>query len=556
MDHNTKYSDLINTLIATNQKEKRYLEFKSNYQDPEKIGKYLSALSCGACLDNQDYGYLVFGVDDSTLEIVGTTFDASKEKFKGDQPLELALRQYINPKINFQIIEFHYYDKQRIVIFEIPAAKAEPTTFQNIAYVRVDSCLTELKTYPDWTRQLYNSRSDWTAHIIEEATIEHLDTEAINKARKGFIEKNPQLASQIESWDDITFLNKARLTIEGKITRACLLLLGKTESTHFLLPHSAQIVWKLTTNNEQANELFNIPFLLNTTRLLQRIRNYKVKIFPNNQLIPAEVWKYDTEVILEGLHNCIAHQDYDTYSRIIVTETTDELILFNMGSFFDGKAEDYINGTKTPSQYRNPFLVNAMVALKMIDSLGYGIHKMYRRQKERYFPMPDYDHSPTDRVILYIPGHIIDPNYSQLLMQETEINLDTAVLLDKVQKKKYINDIAIKYLRSKKLIEGRKPSLYVSREIAEITDKKAEYIQNKGISDNQCKLMIKNYLNTYQSATREDIKKLIIDLLPRILTEKQKEDKIKNILQSLKRDNQIYNAGQSTRKAVWKLVIV
>lgn len=141
-------------------------------------------------------------------------------------------------------------------------------------------------------------------------------------------------------------------------------------------------------------------------------------------------------------------------------------------------------------------------------------------------------------------------------MQETEINLDTAVLLDKVQKKKYINDIAIKYLRSKKLIEGRKPSLYVSREIAEITDKKAEYIQNKGISDNQCKLMIKNYLNTYQSATREDIKKLIIDLLPRILTEKQKEDKIKNILQSLKRDNQIYNAGQSTRKAVWKLVIV
>lgn len=106
MDHNTKYSDLINTLIATNQKEKRYLEFKSNYQDPEKIGKYLSALSCGACLDNQDYGYLVFGVDDSTLEIVGTTFDASKEKFKGNQPLELALRQYINPKINFQIIEF------------------------------------------------------------------------------------------------------------------------------------------------------------------------------------------------------------------------------------------------------------------------------------------------------------------------------------------------------------------------------------------------------------------------------------------------------------------
>ena len=108
MDKNAKYSRLLDEQIASIQKENRHIEFKSNYQDPDKLGQYISALSNGACLDGKDFGYLYFGVQDKTLEITGTSFDPSKEKAKGNQSLELYLRVMISPKINFSIEDFTY----------------------------------------------------------------------------------------------------------------------------------------------------------------------------------------------------------------------------------------------------------------------------------------------------------------------------------------------------------------------------------------------------------------------------------------------------------------
>lgn len=65
MDKNQKYTDLLNEQINSTKKETRWLEFKSNYQEPIKLGRYISALSNGACLDHQDDAYLYFGVDDN-----------------------------------------------------------------------------------------------------------------------------------------------------------------------------------------------------------------------------------------------------------------------------------------------------------------------------------------------------------------------------------------------------------------------------------------------------------------------------------------------------------
>ena len=84
---------------------------------------------------------------------------------------------------------------------------------------------------------------------------------------------------------------------------------------------------------------------------------------------------------------------------------------------------------------------------KMIDTEGFGIHKMYISQKERFLPMPDYDKSVDENVVLTLPGNVIDENYSLLLIENADIDLTTTVLLDKVQKGKPISDIAIKILR-------------------------------------------------------------------------------------------------------------
>ena len=105
MDKNEKYTELLKEQIATLKKENRFLEFKSNYQDYNRLGKYISALSNGACLDHQDFAYLYFGVEDGTLLVKGTTFDVAKQKAEGNQSLEIYLRRMVSPKITFEIDE-------------------------------------------------------------------------------------------------------------------------------------------------------------------------------------------------------------------------------------------------------------------------------------------------------------------------------------------------------------------------------------------------------------------------------------------------------------------
>lgn len=131
MNKDKEYAALLNKQIAEIGKEVRSLEFKSNYQDADRLGKYISALSNGACLDNEEVGYLYFGVEDETLELRGTTFDISRIKARGNQNLEIFLRQYITPKIDFKIEEFSDESGKRFVVFIVPAAKGEPTYFMN-----------------------------------------------------------------------------------------------------------------------------------------------------------------------------------------------------------------------------------------------------------------------------------------------------------------------------------------------------------------------------------------------------------------------------------------
>ncbi|WP_207797740.1 ATP-binding protein [Aliarcobacter cryaerophilus] len=155
---------------------------------------------------------------------------------------------------------------------------------------------------------------------------------------------------------------------------------------------------------------------------------------PDDVLLAIEVSKYDQKVVLEALHNCIAHQDYTRNGRILVVEMLDRLIFENEGSFYEGQPNDYIAGNKTPRKYRNPFLVQAMTELNMIDTMGYGIYEMHLGQARRYFPLPDYDLSDNSSVKMTIYGSVVDPAYSRLLIQKTDLSWEDILLLDRVQK--------------------------------------------------------------------------------------------------------------------------
>lgn len=534
---NILYTKLLDSLIAQYKKENRFLEFKSNYQSPDKLGQYISAISNGACLDHVDFGYLFFGVENNTLKIKGTTFDWNR-KIKEGLPLELYLRRFISPSIPFLIDEFLYNGKERIVVFKIPAAEGIPTEFLNVPYVRIDEATTSLRPHKEWIRDIYNSTRDWSKEIVASASLEDLDPEAIRVAKEGYKQKYPKFADEVEKWSLSTFLDRAGLTIDGGVTRTALLLIGKESSSHHL-DHIAQINWKLQTKGERAAEIFTIPFLLSTTSLLAKIRNYRFKIYPQNTLIPTEIWKYDEKIILEALHNCIAHQRYLSNARITVTEKEDSLDFWNAGDFFDGKYEDYIEGEKTPKKYRNPFLVQAMVNIRMIDSQGYGIHTMFSRQKDRFLPMPDYTMNVEDGVLLTIPGNVIDIEYSVRLIQDTSIDLTTAVLLDRVQKHLPIPNDAIKKLRKEGLIEGRKPYLVISKALAQSAGREVAYSKQKPFSDTFCCDLIIKALTEHKSLPRHKINELVLEYLPQELSEQKKIYKVGNLLSKLKRNEKV-----------------
>ena len=212
--------------------------------------------------------------------------------------------------------------------------------------------------------------------------------------------------------------------------------------------------------------------------------------------------------------------------------------------------ETVIKADAPESKYRNKFLADAMVNLNMIDTIGSGIKKMYLIQRKKYFPLPDYDLT-NNKVKVTITGKIVDVNYARKIAQMPNLSLEEIMLLDKVAKNKILSAEEIKTLKTKKLIEGRKPNFYISSKVASATNQKGDYIKMRGFKDEHYKKMILEYLDKYKSASKEDIDKLILDILPNVLDINKKKNKLRNIIYSMsKKDNSINNIG-TNRKPIW-----
>jgi len=135
--------------------ENECLEFKLNFHSIEEIGENISALSNAACIHNQINAYLVFGVEDKTHKIVGTTFRAKTHK-KGNEELESWLATRLNPRIDFAIYEFDYETNKHISLLVIPAAQNRPVIFLHQAYIRVGTTTRKLADFEEKERKIWN----------------------------------------------------------------------------------------------------------------------------------------------------------------------------------------------------------------------------------------------------------------------------------------------------------------------------------------------------------------------------------------------------------------
>lgn len=551
-DSMEEIKNVLLSLLKNNENEYvEYKEAKNNF-DFNELGRYFSALSNGANLASKQYAWLIFGIHDKTHEFVNTNY----RKNSNLNALKKEITQFTNDNITFLDIYEFEINSNRVIMFKIPASIGVPTTWKGIAYDRNNESIVPLN---DTKRNtiLSTVNIDWSRQIIEELTVNDLDKNAILKAREQFKKKNENkaIANEIDTMDDLTFLNKAKVLLNGKVTRAAWLLLGSEDTNTYVESNIPTITWKLQDGTNIIDyEHFTIPFIISMEKASEKIRNLRYRYMPSQtSLFPNEVDKYDINILRELLNNAIAHQDYRRGGRVNLLEMKDKVMIINEGSFIPQTVDTLIiDEGYVPPYYRNPFLAQAMVNLNMIDTAGMGIRRSFEKLRERFFPMPDYDLSEKHRVKVTVYGKIIDEKYSKILLENTNLSLVEVMLLDRVQKNIIITKKQSDYLRKNKLIEGRYPSIYISKGISEIVDEKTSYIKNSGFDDQYYKDLVLQYLDKFGTITKKDLDNLLFDKLPNSLDNEQKKRKIKYLvnvcLQS--KENKVKNIG-TNRYPIW-----
>jgi ATP-dependent DNA helicase RecG len=535
--------------------ETEVVEFKeaNNGYDFSKLGKYFSALCNEANLKGKPEAWLVFGVEDKNKNIVGSLYRHNNRPHLDKLKSEIA-NKTTNRLTFIEIYELNQ-PEGRVVMFQIPAApRGMPIAWEGHYYGRDGEELSPLNTEEYERIRNQVTQIDWSAVICNDAKLTDLDPAAIAKARENYKNKYPDQEAEVDTWNDTVFLNKAKVTIKGKITRAAILLLGMPESEHFINPAEAKMRWILKDKDgtEKDYAIFSCPLLLSVDDIFRKIRNLKYRYLRDDTLFPEEVDQYEPYVIREAINNCIAHQDYTRGGRINVVEKDDELIFSNVGSFIPGTVENVIREDAPEEMYRNPFLATAMFNLKMVDTIGSGIRRMFAYQRKRFFPMPEYDFSG-GKVKVTITGKVLDLNYAKLLAQNPELSLAEIMMLDKVQKRIPLLDEELKQLRKKGLVEGKKPHIIISAKVAQTTGQKATYTRHKAFSKQQYFDWIMKGIKDHGSLSRQDIEQLLWDRLSDLYTEKQKKTKINNLISELRASGKIKNTGTDF-KSKWVLV--
>ncbi|MCI6118334.1 MAG: putative DNA binding domain-containing protein [Prevotella sp.] len=475
--------------------ENEIVEFKkaeSNF-DIDELGRYFSALSNEANLRECENAWIVFGVWDKDHKVVGTNFkngEVALNKLKQD------MSQHTTDNLIFREIVPVEIEGKRILLFKVPASPRNIVMcWKGIAYGRDGESLKPLNQAKRDAIRQQPPLPDWSAQLVPNATINDLDELAVATARVMFkkVHVSNIPSAEVDSWSVEDFLAHSMMMRDGKLTRAAILLLGKPLSIQKIHPAVAQITWTWQDDEDIVldYEHFTIPFILTVDKVLSKIRNKTMRELPGGTLFPDTMKQYDEYTIREALHNAIAHQDYSLQQRIVFVEGPDTLYYGNGGSFIPGTIENALEHKGPQFHYRNECLCRGMVNFNMIDTVGRGIKKIYTEQRNRFFPMPDYDIDNEKRTVgVTIYGKMIDDKYTSLLKREATLTLKECLWLDAVQKHRPITKEAVKHLRGKGLIEGRSPNFTISLSVAKMTHQIGNYTKEKGLVENSIKKLV------------------------------------------------------------------
>jgi len=519
-------------------KEMKNLKNSFAGDESADVISYVSAIA------NMDGGYLVIGVKDQTLEIVGT--DLSKFNLNYCSAVYKLTEHCTNlSSEGLKIDEFITDDTKKVVwVITIPKhLPRRPVYAHKKAWQRIADSLVEMKAerMEAILDEPTMTETDWSAQIVPNATMSDLDEVAIAKARKMYKKVHSRIPEdEINGWSNEELLERSGVMVEGQLTRAALILLGKPESVFKLRPAVVEVTWTLRNEEDDVvdYEHFTAPFIMTVDEILAKLHNLTMRELPGGSLFPDTMKQYDDYTIREALHNCIAHQDYTLQQRINFVETPKYIYYANGGSFIPGTVQKAME-TKGPQRhFRNECLCQGMVNFNMIDTVSRGIRRMFREQQKRHFPMPDYQIDILNKeVSVKIYGNAISEKYTQLLKNNPTLTLKDCILLDAVQKGHKIDLSEATDLIMRGLVDGNYPDIYIAENVARETGELGTFIKNRGLKRKYYKDLVINYLEKKpEGANRREIDELLSDMIPK--STKNPDSYVGNLLSELKNSDE------------------
>jgi ATP-dependent DNA helicase RecG len=355
--------------------ESEWVEFKLNFHSAEEIGERISALSNGACIHGQPLGYLVFGVEDKTHAIKGTTFKARSHK-KGNEDLEHWLATRLNPRIDFRVYEFDDNSGRHFSLFEIPAAKNQPIEFIHQAYIRINTITRKLNDFPEKQAKIWNNKSIPFEKELAKEKLAASDITKFLSAETYFdLLKIPYPSSQERVLEK---LSAEGLIVKSKggyaITNLGALLFAKELNDFESLARKAPrvIVYKGKNKVETEREQIGVKgYALGFEGLVDWINSQLPANEEIGKALRSESRMYPEIAIRELVANALIHQDLNEKGFPMIEVFKDRIEISNSGTPLV-MPERFIDAYLS----RNEKLADLMRRLGFCEEKGSGLDKV------------------------------------------------------------------------------------------------------------------------------------------------------------------------------------
>ncbi len=400
-----KYIDLLETLLSYKD-EYEWIDFKENWFSKDEIGEDISAIANGAALCGKEFGYIVWGVNDATKEVVGTTVNFNKDI--DNEPYKHYLARNLTPKISFETVEFKY-NEARIVMLIIPQSKSIVTKFKNEAFIRIESSKEKLSKYPEWEIKLNNTLVNGYPTIVNVAA--------------------PDYAQELTFEKLFMYYGAKGLTLRHDTFEKTLKLKNKDNKYNimaYILSDQNEIPIRVSifSGIDKSAPLYSVKEFGNTCILysMDKILEYGdainiIQADERNRISERiDVPLFDYEAYHEAILNAFIHNKWLTLNGPQISIFTDRIeILSHGGLALDQDIEGFYSGASIPV---NEILASIFLQLRISERSGRGVPKIVSKYGK------DSIKIEKNRIIVTIPFNKINVNSFEITSSNTSKKLN------------------------------------------------------------------------------------------------------------------------------------